>query len=402
MERAYRRQPVLVRNLLMAERLSQTARAPHFMLSFASVADLCRFDQRTKWLCPWGIEYVDETHRPALHSVPQHLLAKMYSCATRDVLSMRRVKNLIDKLDHRFERVLIEQPESFDWKANLHKHPVEELHIIYVRTPERYRYGLPYKAIAGIVSCQSLRVLEIENAVINEGHMHFLRQLKNLEVIIGAGFARDRVPLEIQVNAYDLFPKLTYVYFVCSMMHVLTAEEIAAMVAFVTSRRETLRHIALFMPPSADLFAALAQCPNLRTFRLDSYEALTDADLSDFLSHPHIRQNLQDISLATSTLRGDTFARLAAMPSLRWVNLSANQGLTSETLNAILRANRANLRDVRVANCHYLGPQVLEGIAQCVFLDRVNLYNIRELQEAAAEYIRTERPNFGGMILSFY
>ena len=176
--------PVLIESLLMAERFSQSGRAPEFLLSGGSLTELCQFGQRKKWLCPWGIEYVDETHRREVPDVPPHL-REWDSDDISTFLDLDEVKRLIDEERNQFDRVYLYEPMTFDWLNNLHKHPVEEIHVFYKGIPESMRNGIPHRAVRDITRCESLRVLEM-NAVIKNADRYLLKRLNNIQAFMGA------------------------------------------------------------------------------------------------------------------------------------------------------------------------------------------------------------------------
>ena len=390
--------PVLIEALLMAERFSQSGRAPAFLLSGGSLTELCQFGQRKKWLCPWGIEYVDETHRPELPNVPPHLREWDRYDDTSKFLDLNEVKRLIDDERNQFERILLSEPMTFDWLNNLHKHPVEEIHIFYDGIEESLKNGLPHRAIRDIARCESLRVLEITNAVIKNSDRYLLERLKNIEAFMGAPIPDHRIK--------DQF------YFYCGSFHTLRyitffkplsdpdEDEYEKITWMIRNRKNSLRHIELVVPPEETLYEAIIKIPHLRSFRLHTFAEVYDSDFVTLLSHPNVQQNLRDLYLAYLEVGARTFALIAKLRNLHCIDLSSTK-LTGDELNKILRANKKHIRYVRVAECPGLGPEIFQEISECTYLERVTLYKNERIKEAAEEYIREKRPNFGAITFSF-
>ena len=389
--------PVLIESLLIAERFAQSGRAPEFLLSGGSLTELCHFGQRKKWLCPWGIEYVDETHRPELPNVPPHLREWDRYDDTSKFLDLNEVKRLIDDEHNQFERILLSDPMTFDWLNNLHKHPVEEIHVFYEGIPESLLKGIPTRAVADIARCESLRVLEMENAVIKNSDKWLLKRLENIEAFMGGPIPDHKIT--DQFLFYCSYGKLTYITFF-KPWDDPDEEEYKTMAVAIRSRKYKLRHVELVMPPEDDLLAAIAECKNLRSFRLHSFAEVDDSGFSRFLLHPNVQQNLRDIWLGYLDVGPRTFVLLSKMRNLRWINLSSTK-LTGDELNKILRANKKSIRSVQVSSCPGLGPEIFEGISECTHLERVTLYENERVKEAAQEYIRAKRPNFGAITFSF-
>ena len=396
MKRSHRYHPVLVESLLIAERFSHTDRAPNFLLSVSSVTSTCAFDQCKKWLCPWGVERVDETHRPELPMAPAHLRNSELYDDVNCHLQLDEVKRLIDDETNQFDRIFLCEPMSFKWLANLYKHPVEEIHILYDGIPKSLNDGLPLQTVSDIARCETLRVIECENIEIQKRHTHIMTRMPNMEAFIGIANPDGIIN---QVQHYQMLPHLTYIHFF-NAWDAPNDEDYEAMTTLIWLRRDTLEHIEFVLPPRGKLLAALTQCPKLRSFRLQAFAPIVDSDLKAFLSHPNIRQNIRDIWLGYTQIGAGTFALLAKMRNLRWINLS-NTALTGDELNAILRANKEHIRSVHAGGCPGVGSEIFSGIEECAYLDRVCLHGNEKLREAAAAYIRAKRPNYAAITFAF-
>ena len=313
----------------------------------------------------------------------------MHNCKRNLFLSSKKIKDLVDDERNAFERIFVRKLAPFDWQASLYKHPLEEIHIIYSGLPESLQKGMPFRVIQNILRCESIRVIEISDYFAKVDYVHHLQQLKNLEMLIGH---KPLGGIIGQIELYRSLPRLTHVDFF-NGSQLLMEHEHADLMAFIQSRRKTLKHIALYMPTGDDVFEALANCPKLQTFRCHSWGGLTDDDLEAFLSHPNIRRNLRDISVHGRSLSTETFSRLAALKNLRWVNLMGCVRLTSDDLNSILIRNSAHIHDVEVSTCEALGPEIFDGISKCMYLERITLYASVALEDAADAYILAQRRN---------
>ena len=390
--RCSRRNPTYVKSLVMAEHLHAQMKAPHFLLSADSLIDMCRFSQRTKWLCPWGEQLMNEIHREPTHSYPERLFYENHGIGGNDhvMLCEKDFKALVDDERNQWERVFLCDPNWLDWLENLYKHPVEELHLLFNGPPSKYQDGFPLKYHEYIVRCKALRVLTLENMDLPERfHAQFLK-LKNIEFFDGG--------ISQSLSSFpDFYKKLTSLRY-CEIYNSWEGPDDViyyALLEMVKARKNTLEHIELTEPPRADYVEALANCPNLQTFILHDAE-MTDADMAPLLSHPIIQHQIRNFTLPHSSAGPETFALLGKFTNLRFLMLNGSDITDKEAARIILN-NKFHMREVRLDDCKHIGKETLHAISQCAHLEWVSLCRDGKVKALIKQYIRERRPNYGAI-----
>ena len=393
--RCSRRNPMYVESLVTAEYLNEKMQAPHFLLSAESLVDMCRFSQRTKWLCPWGEQLYNEIHREPTQSYPMRM-CDYYNdieCDGRILLAKKDFKALVDDVSNAWERVVVFDPPCLDWLENLHKHPVEELHIVYECHTDYYAESDSEKVVECIVRCKSLRSLTLWNAEFPT-HLHSkLLKLKNIEHIVGT------VSPHLSCHI-DIYKNLTSLRYLHNYNGYRGPDDRAyfQLLEIVKSRQNTLEHIELEEPPRADYVDALVKCPKLQTFRMLESNNMTDDDMAPFLSHPVTQRQIRDFWMSDSSAGPRTFALLAKFTNLRFLMLQRTN-ITGKEAAKIMINNKFHMREVSLSYCENVGPEILDAISQCAHLEWVDLSGPHTCtwKGGIAQYIRERRPNYGAI-----
>ena len=390
LKRCYRRNPTYVESLVMAEYFHEQMKAQHFLLSAESLIDMCRFSQRTKWLCPWGEQLFNEIHREPMQTYPERMCDDYHHIrdSGNGMLAVEDLKALVDDESNEWERVFICDPQSLDWIENLFKHPIEELHFVDNGIGSKYQAGIPFKYIHYITRCKTIRVITLECMDLPENFLSEFLRLKNLECLAGPNVSG--IP--------HILEKLTNLRF-CEIMNRCDGPDDYVYYEFlemIKAKKNTLQHIELNEPPSADYVDVLTNCPNLQTFILINAGEMTDADITPLLSHPFIQRNLRTLRLWHSSAGPEIFALLAKFTNLRFLDLD-NCNITDKEAARIILNNKFHMREVRLDRCKQIGPETLNAISQCAHLEWVDLCGCDVIKAPIKQYIRDRRPNHGAI-----
>ena len=179
--RSYYAQPILVKSLLLAAEIQQGSKANTHALSVHFIIDLCKFQQKMKWLCPWGPELFDETNRIPGFLIPPEFRAKQMDIQSKKITSEKnlrrdRYRNLLSDANQHWDRVFMDKydPEAF---IHLNLHPCEELHL---RFPE----NVSIDDIQHIVRCKTLKNIFLRGSSIDLKHLNEFKRLPALEKLM--------------------------------------------------------------------------------------------------------------------------------------------------------------------------------------------------------------------------
>ena len=385
LHRGLRASPDIIEDILMVDMLAAKENSPNFTLNFDSVLDICRFSQKTKWLCPWGVEYFDETHRDPIRDLPQRVLEIFLSLEndedyyTQQLLTQKEVAYTIADESNHFDRVFLYQQENLDCLENLYKHPCEELHVTYSSELRR-------KDVENIVRCKTLRVLRISCAAIPISLRPMLAQLQHLEILHYESF--DLV--STQIETLRLFPRLHNME-IAVTRDTFSPEHAIAVITLIQERKETLRHVKLSLEVPHEMLVALAACRNLQSFSLDQ-PRMTDEDLHPFFSNRHVQKTLRNVDLSRVSIKEPTFAFLAEFKNLRTLDLSMTD-VSYEEAAKILESNAATIRSVDFTACKklYVGNDLLSAIEKCAHLERVDVRNNFHINKFYVKQFKKEK-----------
>ena len=394
LKRCYRRNPTYVESLVMAEYFHEQMKAQHFLLSAESLIDMCRFSQRTKWLCPWGEQLYNEIHREPMQTYPERMCDDYHHIrdSGNGMLAVEDLKALVDDESNEWERVFICDPQSLDWIENLFKHPIEEFHFAFNGIGSKYQDDFPFKYLQYITRCKTIRVINLEcMSFPDHFHSEFLR-LKNLECLNGMNLS----------GFPDILEKFTNLRF-CEIINRREGPDdywYYENLEMVKAKQNTLQHIELTEPPNADYVDVLTNCPNLQTFILRDAGEVTDADIIPILSHSFIQRNLHTLRLRHSSASPEIFALLAKFTNLRFLSLD-DCNITDKEAARIILNNKFHMREVCLNRCKHIGTETLNAIAQCAHLEFVDLRGGEVKKAPIKQYIRERRPNYGAIRLSY-
>ena len=335
-----------------------------------------------KWLCPWGTQMYDETHREPICELPQHAIEMSIAMDTTDsrhpVLTEDDVEAAIDDEAGSFERVFVKDLEGLWCLENLHRHPCEELHIVCCGQ-------LDDTDIDNIVRCESLRVLRVEVTHIPHNLLRKLAQLPNLQI-----FRCDRAATGAdQLAMLRLFPQTTILD-----LAVNGERETEEMRELLCARKDTLEHVYLSFEPSPSILLALLACEQLQGVTL-AHLRVDSGRFSAFFINQRVQQGLRYLDLSVACVTEPVCALLASFTNLRWLDIS-DTDISGKELCAILESNAAHIRHVSAQGARFdEADDLLLAVEQCAQLEVIDMRYIanHDVREKILAYKKSKRRN---------
>ena len=177
--------PVFVESLFLAAELghSSLSRNTESILSIENILSLTQFSKKKKWLCTWGPEFIDETHRISNTHPPICIEQKgrKLSSAGSYVLCKDFFKLLSDPTQ-RWERIFLPEYHP-DYLELLHLHPCEELRLTFDLDDHS---ALTREELEKIARCKTLRLLDMERCKARPDDIVALQKLPKLEKVISS------------------------------------------------------------------------------------------------------------------------------------------------------------------------------------------------------------------------
>ena len=347
---------------------------------------MMQFKKRRLWLSPWGFQDIDEMHRSASSDWPAVVTAKFlkledgsYKGTFRGQRSseLRRMQDDQTQID----RVFLYEMSNFDCLDGLKRHGVEELHITY---------GGPLrnKGIEAIARCRTLRVVTMDSVQIKKNIRKHLKLLTNLDVEYDAGK---------QIEELRWFPGLKSL-----AAHSFRGEEAfneettRQLIEIIKERKNTLENLDIsVINITRGLYHALAACNNIRSVTIDN-RSMADDEIANFLSIPSFQATLEYVSLFWSNAGAETCAALARFKRLKRLIIGVT-GIYTDQLAGILRGCARTIRDVDAKSC-LIDEGILDAIAECVYLERIDLRGCNELDLDEVEQYKKDRfPNYSAI-----
>ena len=386
-------QQILTESLMLIDALSMQHRAPtSFTLSIKDILCIMRFEQVHTWLCPWGLEYVDETHRTLSRELPA-IVAEKFRKIDEEFfhglpeLPQRYYDEILNHSRGLFvERVFLDyvRRQHLDCLSGLKNHPVEELHI---------RHGGPLrkKDIEAIAQSRTLRVVTIEGTKISKGVRKHLKLLGHLDILFYDVLSD---PSE-QIKELRWFPNVKSMMAYSPVMQgpYFYGETSAQLVQIIRERRHTLENFDILLHIEPDMADALKACTKMRSFTLDS-RSMTDYEIAQFFGDERLQSTLENVSLVLSEAGPETCVALSSCKNLRKLNVSGTK-MTSADLSRVLRGCAKAIREVEAKWCNNIDNDILDAIAGCTYLERIDLRECIDLErEALKQYIAHRRRNY--------
>ena len=386
--RRHRAHPVLIESLLLAAKAMQkteklsggTSICMEFILS------LTKFQQKTKWLLPWGTEVTDITNRSPDCAAPDAYLKDMYlriieepDC--KNQLSKDAITEYLKDFKQHFDGIILpfHEPSHF---TLLHLHPCEELILKFEEK------SLSLEDMTNIAKCKNLRSLSLNCNKISKNSMKQIQRLPNLAHVYHDHMDREMVFVQ-EVCHIPSVSMLTI-----TELNVMEEADIQAIVSLVNTRRDRISHVYLSCTLPATLADALGRCTNLKSIFFEDYFGASDVHVQALLSSPSVQRSLQSIRvLYTHSIGADAFALMAKCANLRWLLLEGLH-ITAADIIPIIQANAHHMSSVICRSCQSIDSSILDAIACCRSLHYADLDRTGVTAEAMQEYRAAKRPNW--------
>ena len=384
--RCHRADPALVESLLLARQVQQKCspdRPKHLKVS--KIVEICQFQQKTKWLCPYGPEIVSETSHSPSFKRPRIISDKCYEpyeLRQTRFLTRNQLRAAIDDTEEQWERVLLMYQSNLDCLENLHKHPVEELII-------ENSVRLRKKDVLNICRCKTLKHLLIEVTEIPESFLPLFAQLKNIEKIDVQAYTDD---IPQQISFMRQFPRLHVYFFRFLNFGGLTVREKKAINAFIDERRELLQHFIWCENLTSELASALARCPNLTSFEFN-INRHGQGYLAAFLADPNVQRRMRHIHLDNPEFDMTGASCISNLKNIRSIYMYGSKVPTSAVSQMIVR-NKKHIHTVKLNMSSSITEDILEAFAQCTSLIHADIRGTALSHRAVRAYKEAMRPNW--------
>ena len=382
-------QPALVEDLLIALEVGSKTNAEGF-LSIDSILNLIQFAKKKKWLCPWGPELVDETHR-LMHTMPPVCIQRKDRREWMRNISAAKIHDLLSDEKQQWDRITLRSyyDDSLDF---LHLHPCEELRLLGgFDVIEREDFE-------AIVKCTSLRLIDLDYGDFNPEDLRLLESLPNLEKIVSRGGHAMCV-----FDFLEHFQHLTMLQLstadsrlnddMCSPVYPFVAGEVSDALSYISARNDTIRHLHLSTIVGPIAFTALGLLKNVESIFLEDVKGLMgdDFDIYFLFMSPNMQQSVRHLYFHCTRFDKKSLSHLAKFRNLQSIYFDA-LGLSTKHVCRIIRASADTLRSVTIAGCSKVGDALLEAIAGCKRLRNIDILETGVTVEAIEKYKEAKRP----------
>ena len=386
--RSHRAQPDLVKNLLLTAQVNERSKEKAGILSMDLILHLCQFQQKMKWLCPWGAEIFDEVHRVPGCKKPYHLFDKLLDTMDERMKTNKQLTNLLMDEKQNWDRIYL-RSFPLDCFMYLRRHPCEELYI------QCYQGTLDRLHTQQIAACSTLRTIHLGFSSMHLKNIQEFKILPNLEKLYFFHAQTTANP----VLMLGQLPKNTLLPIQQCRTHLQIPEKTQKkIISFVDMHRESLEHFKLECTLSPELSTALGKCTNVQSIHFRSPPAPSHECIELFGS-PLIQKSVKAIFFFC--LRPEDAEILAQCTNLRWLIIEGGSA-TAREINPIIRANANHLCEVSLLRCREVGNDVLNAIASCRCLRKVTLTHTAVTAEAMQRYEVERKPSWQALAFHEY
>ena len=311
------------------------------------ILNMAQFVKKKKWLCPWGPELIDETHRPCNTDYPTYLMRRELECHRQlsevyRSLSADEIRLLLSDPSQHWDRILLQDfdPAFFDL---LHLHPCEEL---------RFTKGaavLSRAHVQSIAKCTSLRVIDIGYHKISQESICELNKLPYLEKLqckytdgalqsIGALTQLDQLPV-VLLNPWST-----------EDWAFNTDDDLTAAIAYITDRKDRARHLHLTSAAGPIIFRALGQCTQVESIHIDAMGCDSTEDWHLLFMHPALQRTVRHIHLENVMLDSQVLSQIAKFANLLSLELMRMRTFP-DVFNSIVLAHADHLQYLSIWGC---------------------------------------------------
>ena len=310
--------PALVESLLLAANLGpeNLYQSTQRILTIEGILSLTIFSKKKKWLCSWGPELIDETHRLSNFSVPVIIEQKIWkiifgSKSASYPIPREEFLRFLSDPAQRWERIILPEynPAYFEL---LRLHPCEELRLLVDRGSG---HDLTPTDLENIAECKTIRVFDMDYSSARPEDMAALQRLQKLQKVI---LSKKMEAIEC-IEALMQVPNTTSIQInsssngspFISQMFPFADNEIELALSFISDGRNTAREIYLYVTTGPIILAALAQCTQVESLSVYEVDPKgTNNHLSVLFMSPQLQQTVRHIRIGFCTVSDE------AIPSL--------------------------------------------------------------------------------------
>ena len=393
-------QPVLVESLVLAAELGPTTLSTNAesILSIESILSLTQFAKKKKWLCIWGPEYVDETHRVSNIFRPICLEQK-YEKLDRESnyseidLPHEDFLALLSDPKQRWQRITLPEYHPIYFEL-LHLHPCEELRLFCSdEGPKMTRTDLE-----NIAKCKTLRFFNMEFFKATPESMAALQKLPHLQNVIFNNIedAYDCVEALMQVpqaTTIQINTGSNNVYY-DSHAYPFEDHELAGALSYITGRKNTAKEIYLYVTIGPIIMATLAQCTQVESISVLEVDPQgEDKHMYLMFMSPTLQRSVRHLRFGYSNMSSQSLFYLSKFTNLLSIEMDSMYVSTSELL-PIIQANAAHLHTLILWECQYIDAKLLDIVAECKNLRVVDIGGTKITRAAIEKYKKAKRPNW--------
>ena len=391
-------QPELVESLLLASAVRSNTDTPS-LLSIEGILSLTEFAKKKKWLCAYGADLIDETHRISNMVAPLCIEEKRseiccQSGYTWDSISDAQVLALLRDEKQQWDRINLPMydPEFFEY---LHLHPCEEL---------RFDFGLEelsHEDFLHIAKCKDLRLIDM---CVNDVDVEDVKALKQLPKLSKIVFDRNRDLLKCFQDLEE-FPHLDLLQIngshdcdLESPAFPFEDKDLHGALSYLSSKKHTTRHLHITTTLGPIVFAALGQFTQVESIYVQNIESLsyTGFDLYVLFMSPSIQKSVRHLHLHNTKFDEEALLHLAKFQNLVSIDFGGLEATTEEVV-AIINTSAEKLQSLTLRFCRKVGDGVLEAIAGCNKLRNAVVWETAVSAKAIEKYRKTKRPNWGAL-----
>ena len=354
-----------------------------------------RLSMENNWLCPYGPDRIDETHRFSNIVQPVCIKNKWYDMMDAsnfewEHIPLSEILDLLRDDKWQWDRIIVPvySSEIFDL---LHLHPCEELYLDFNLVT------LSSADVRNIAKCTSLRLLNMGCNHISTADIGALSHLSNLSKF---SYDISESPFSC-LEALRQLPGLTMLQInssyscpVNSPSFPFEENEIVETLSCISESNDSIRELYIGITLGPVVLPVLGQLTNIESIFVENSEIrYTGFDLQFLFMSPSLHKSVRNIHLSHTQFGGSVVSHLPKFTKLQTIDLRGVD-ISTDTLLALLRANADHLEALTVSLCRAVDDTLLEGVARCKCLKVAEILDTAVTAGAVERYKKAKRPNW--------
>ena len=365
-----------------------------------SILSLIQFAKKKKWLCPWGAELVDETHRlsnmlPPVGFGPNegHPRSQWSLTATGingGDLSAEDILDLLSDERQQWDRIIFHEFDP-QFLEHLHLHPCEELLFSLEFTLRHERSDFE-----NIAKCKTLRLIDLHFNEYDLEDMRLLERLPNLEKLVSNLGAHAMTCF----NALKHFPHLAMLQMNASNHTNINYPsfpfqpvELTDALSYISDRKDTIHHLYITITVGSVVLATLGSLKNVESIFVEDMSAIsyTGFDLYLLFMSPNLQKSVRHLQFNCTKFDKNALSHLAKFTNLRSIDFRG-LGISTRHMCRIIEANADNLQSLSLFGCCRIKDALLDSISRCKSLRSIDILETGVTAEAIEKYKEAKRP----------